>query len=58
MAIEWKHHETSTQLNVNRDVYKYMNITTSRHVFKIMVPTKIFKLFSYLRIGKKIEYLH
>lgn len=26
MTIKWKHHETSTQLNVNSDVYKYMNI--------------------------------
>lgn len=26
MAIKWKHHETLTQLNVNSDVYKYMNI--------------------------------
>lgn len=52
MTIKWKHHETSTQLNVNSDVYKYMNI----YVFKIMDPTKIFlRLFLFIN---QLEIVH
>lgn len=58
MTIEWKQHETSTQLNINSNVYTYMNIYQHLDMcLKSWFQQKSLNNFLIYQL-EKIEYLH